>query len=153
MVYNMYMAQNESWVPGIRLCGDVWTDRTELRFAFSRSSGPGGQNVNKVNSKTELRIRPEVIHGLSDAARQRLLVIAGRRINSAGEILIVSELARTQEANRVECLKRLKALIGQALVVPKIRRRSKPTRAAKERRLIGKKRRSEIKRLRSGRGV
>ncbi|MGC8552963.1 MAG: alternative ribosome rescue aminoacyl-tRNA hydrolase ArfB [Phycisphaerae bacterium] len=145
------MAQIESWVPGIRLSGDIWTDRAELRFAFSRSSGPGGQNVNKVNSKTELRIRPEVIHGLSDAARQRLIALAGRRINSAGEILIVSELARTQEANRVECLKRLKALIGAALVVPKLRRRSKPTRASKERRLTGKKIRSEVKRLRAGR--
>ncbi|NNM85490.1 MAG: aminoacyl-tRNA hydrolase [Phycisphaerales bacterium] len=145
------MAQTESWVPGIRLSGDIWTDRAELRFAFSRSSGPGGQNVNKVNSKTELRIRPEVIHGLSDAARQRLRVIAGRRINSAGEILIVSELARTQEANRAECLKRLKTLIGEALVVPKIRRRSKPTRAAKERRLAGKKHRGETKRLRTNR--
>jgi ribosome-associated protein len=136
-------------LPGIELAPGVWTDRAELRFGFSRSSGPGGQNVNKVNSKTELRIRPEALHGLSDGAMGRLRTLAGRRITLEGDLLIVAESERTQESNRQICLKKLRDLIITAAKVPKIRRKTRPSRGAKERRLEGKRVNSAKKRLRS----
>src|SRR5579872_1995334 len=111
-------------LPGVELAPGVWTDRAEVGFGFSRSSGPGGQNVNKVNSKTELRIRPEALHGLSDGAMNRLRTLAGRRITLEGDLLIVAESERTQESNRQICLKKLRDLIITAAKVPKIRRKT-----------------------------
>src|SRR5579862_9987760 len=87
--------------PGVSIAPD------ELTFHFARSGGPGGQNVNKVNTKSELRLRPEAIRGLPERALARLRVAAANRITTDGELLIVSETARTQEGNRRECMERL----------------------------------------------
>ncbi len=138
-----------STVPGIELAPGIWTDRSELRFGFSRSRGPGGQNVNKVNSKTELRIRPEALHGLAEKARVRLREAVANRITADGDILIISDSGRTQESNRQECLKRLGGIIATALVEPKIRRKSRPTKGSVTRRLDQKRARGEVKKQRS----
>ena len=143
------MGEGASYLPGVELAPGVWTDRSELRFGFSRSGGPGGQNVNKVNTKTELRVRPVALHGMSERARQRFLKQAGHRIIDAGDLLITSETERTQDANRQACLRKLRVLIERALVEPKRRRKTKPSRASQERRLKSKKTRGEVKRGRS----
>jgi ribosome-associated protein len=129
----------------------VWTDREQLRFGFSRSSGPGGQNVNKVNTKTELRVNLAALHGISDRALARLRTLAGRRLMDDGDMLFTADTERTQESNRRACLEKLRDLISQALVEPKKRKKSKPSKAAKRRRLEGKKRQGEKKKSRSWR--
>ena len=141
----------DAWLPGIELAPGVWTDRTELRFAFSRSSGPGGQNVNKVNTKTELRIRPEALHGLSEAALTRLRGLAGRRVTADGDLLLVAESERTQESNRHICLQKLRDLLIAAAHEPKIRRKTRPSRGSRQRRLDSKHAHSDKKRQRSAR--
>jgi ribosome-associated protein len=138
-----------TWLPGVELGPGVWTDRTELRFGFSRSSGPGGQNVNKVNTKTELRIRVTAMHGLSDRAVGRLRVQAKNKLTAEGDLLIVSETERTQEGNRRACMDKLRGIIVAAQKEPKIRRKSKPSKGSKVRRLEGKKKNSAKKKLRS----
>jgi ribosome-associated protein len=145
------MTTTGSFVPGIELGPGVWTDREQLRFGFSRSSGPGGQNVNKVNTKTELRISMAAMHGLSDRALGRLRDLAGRRMTADGELLLTADTERTQESNRRACMDKLRGLIEQALIEPKTRKKSKPSRAARKRRLEGKKRQGEKKRQRSWR--
>ncbi|MBI9017888.1 MAG: aminoacyl-tRNA hydrolase [Phycisphaerae bacterium] len=121
-----------------------------LAFNFVRSSGPGGQNVNKVNSCAQLRFDLAGCGDISNAVRQRLLGIASRYLVGNGELLIESQQSRSQHQNRQICLDRLRAMILQALIVPKKRRATKPTKAAKQRRLDAKKRRSAIKQNRSG---
>lgn len=143
------MTHIPSNLPGIELAPGVWTDRAELRFGFTRSSGPGGQNVNKVNTKTELRIRLTSLHGLSDRAVARLAYIARNRLSAEGDLILTADTERTQEANRQACLRKLRSLIEQAQVEPKIRKKTRPSRAAKARRLQSKKAHSEKKRLRS----
>lgn len=142
------MSLTVSNLPGIELAPSVWTDREQLHFGFSRSSGPGGQNVNKVNTKTELRVMPAVLHGLSDKARQRLIILAGRKITDAGELLLTADTERTQEANRQACLKKLRALIVAAQVEPKLRKKTKPSRGSKIRRVESKRVNSTKKQLR-----
>jgi ribosome-associated protein len=138
-----------SFVPGIQLGPGVWTDREQLRFGFSRSSGPGGQNVNKVNTKTELRVSVRALHGMSERALLRLKSAAGRRLLPEGDLLFTADKERTQESNRRACLEKLRQLIEQALVEPKVRRKSKPSRGSKERRLDSKKKQGAKKRDRS----
>jgi ribosome-associated protein len=138
-------------VPGIELGPKVWTDREQLRFGFSRSSGPGGQNVNKVNTKTELRISLTSLHGMSDRAVTRLRTLAGRRLTAEGDLLLTADAERTQESNRRACLEKLRALIAEALVEPKVRKKSKPSKGSKKRRLESKKKQGEKKRSRSWR--
>ena len=138
-----------TWLPGVELGPGVWTDRTELRFGFSRSSGPGGQNVNKVNTKTELRVKVTSMHGLSDRAVARLRAQAGNRITAEDDLLIVSESERTQEGNRRACMDKLRTLIIAAQKEPKVRKKSKPSRGSKVRRLDTKKKHGAKKKLRS----
>ena len=140
------MATDTQFVPGIELGPRVWTDREQLRFGFSRSSGPGGQNVNKLNTKTELRVALTAIHGMSDRALARLKLIAGRKLTADGEILLSADKERTQESNRRACLTKLRALIAEALVEPKVRNKIKISRAAKVRRVEAKRRVSEKQR-------
>jgi len=142
------MTTQPTFLPGIELGPGVWTDREQLRFGFSRASGPGGQNVNKVNTKTELRIGLAAMHGMSDRAVARLRLLAGRRITADGDILLTADAERTQESNRRACMEKLRDLIEQAIVEPKIRRKSKPSKGAKKRRLESKKRQGEKKRQR-----
>src|SRR3954469_5782781 len=134
-VYNMEMISSGTFVPGIELGPGVWTDREQLRFGFSRSSGPGGQNVNKVNTKTELRVGLAALHGMSDRALGRLKALAGRKLLPDGDILLTADTERTQESNRRACLEKLRDLISQAMVEPKVRRKSKPSKGSKKRRL------------------
>ena len=143
------MSTTTTFLPGIELGPKVWTDREQLRFGFSRSSGPGGQNVNKVNTKTELRIALAALHGMSDRAATRLRTLAGRRLTAEGDLLLTADAQRTQESNRRACLEKLRDLIAQALVEPKIRKKSKPSKGSKKRRLESKKKQGEKKKSRS----
>jgi ribosome-associated protein len=111
---------------------------TDLSFAFVRASGPGGQNVNKVSSAVQLRFDMAGSTVLSDAVKGRLRALAGRRVTDDGAILIIARNQRSQDHNRREALERLTELIQRALVIPKARKATKPTRASRERRLEGK---------------
>ena len=124
----------------------------ELEWKFIRSSGPGGQNVNKVSSAVQLRFLLPLNITLSAAVRNRLRRLAGQKLIDDGSILIQARSERSQERNRQEALGRLGALIQAALIEPKIRKKTKPTRASKERRIDSKKRRGSTKRERGGRG-
>jgi ribosome-associated protein len=135
-----------SVTPGIVIPDD------ELEWKFIRSSGPGGQNVNKVSSAVQLRFLLPLNKNLSAAVRNRLRRLAGQKLIDDGSILIQARSERSQERNRQEALGRLGALIQAALIEPKIRKRTKPTRASKERRIDSKKRRGSTKRERGGRG-
>lgn len=121
----------------------------ELSVAFVRSGGPGGQNVNKVSSAVQLRFDLQGSAVLSEAVKQRLRRLAGRRLTDEGAVLIIARTQRSQEQNRREAEERLAQLIEAALVEPKKRHATKPTRASKVRRLDSKTRRSGIKRGRS----
>jgi ribosome-associated protein len=122
----------------------------ELEWKFIRSSGPGGQNVNKVASAVQLRFLLPTNTSLPVAVRNRLRSIAGGKINDDGTILVNARSERSQEQNRREALERLAELIRTAMIEPKIRKKTRPTRASKERRIETKKRRSSTKRDRGG---
>jgi ribosome-associated protein len=121
----------------------------DLSVSFVRASGPGGQNVNKVASAVQLRFDLAGTAVLSEAVKRRLRALAGRRVTDDGAVLIIARNHRTQEQNRREAFERLHDLIDRALIEPKIRRPTKPTRASKERRLGSKVRKQKTKRLRS----
>jgi|ERR1700683_514586 ribosome-associated protein len=131
---------------------DIVIPDEELEWKFIRSSGPGGQNVNKVSSAVQLRFLLPLNGSLSAAVRNRLRRLAGQKLIDDGSILIQARSERSQERNRQEALGRLGALIQAALIEPKIRKKTKPTRASKERRIESKKRRGSTKRERGGRG-
>ena len=119
-----------------------------LEFRAVRASGPGGQNVNKVSNAIELRFDASAWTALYPAARARLSRIAGRRMTDAGLIVIDAQRFRSLEQNRADALERLASMISEALVEPKPRRPTRPTRASKERRLASKTRESRNKKLR-----
>ena len=121
---------------------------SDLSFAFIRASGPGGQNVNKVSSAVQLRFDMAGTTALSDAVKSRLRALAGRRVTDDGAILITARNQRSQDHNRREALERLADLISRALIVPKTRKATKPTRASKERRLESKTRQQQTKKAR-----
>ena len=131
---------------------DIVIPDDELEWKFIRSSGPGGQNVNKVSGAVQLRFLLPLNITLSAAVRNRLRRLAGQKLIDDGSILIQARSERSQERNRQEALGRLGALIQAALIEPKIRKKTKPTRASKERRIDSKKRRGSTKRERGGRG-
>ena len=122
---------------------------SELSLSFVRSSGPGGQNVNKVATAAQLRFDLERSAVLTDGVKARLKALSGRRLTADGSILIIARNHRTQEGNRREAHERLTDLIRRALTVPKPRKATKPTRAARERRLEHKTRLRHTKRLRA----
>ena len=124
----------------LELAPDVWIAAAEVRFAFSRSSGPGGQAVNKLSTRAELRVAVDSIEGLSQQVRTRLRGLAGRRLTQGDEIVITAESERSQLDNRRACVDRLRALVADALAIPKPRRPTRPTRGAVERRLDAKRR-------------
>jgi ribosome-associated protein len=122
----------------------------EFEWKFIRSSGPGGQNVNKVASAVQLRFLLPRNVSLPVAARNRLRRLAGQRLIDDGSILISARSERSQEQNRRDALERLAELIRAALIEPKIRKKTRPTLGSKERRIESKKRRGTTK---QGRGA
>ena len=125
----------------------------ELEFRFFRAGGPGGQNVNKVETAVQLRFDAAGSPSLSDEVRERLLKLAGSRATKDGLVLITAQRFRTQELNRADAIERLYALIERARHVPKTRRPTRPTKASKERRLAGKAVRSGVKKARGRPGM
>jgi ribosome-associated protein len=117
----------------------------EFEWRFMRASGPGGQNVNKVSSAAQLRFLLAANTSLPADAKRRLRRLAGHRLVDDGSILIAARSERSQEQNRREALGRLEALIREALIEPKVRKRTRPTKGSKERRLDSKKRRGSTK--------
>jgi ribosome-associated protein len=122
----------------------------ELEWKFIRASGPGGQNVNKVSSAVQLRFNLPFNSSIPVAARNRLRRLAGQKLLDDGTILFSARSERSQEQNRRAALERLAALIRAALIEPKIRRKTKPTKGSKERRIESKKHRGATKQGRSG---
>ncbi len=121
---------------------------SDLAVAFTRSAGPGGQNVNKVASAVQLRFALAENTTLRSDVKARLRALAGHRVTDSGELLIVARESRSQEQNRRLAEERLADLVRRALVAPKKRHATKPTRASRERRLDVKARSQRIKKLR-----
>ena len=129
---------------------DVSIPDEEFEWKFIRSSGPGGQNVNKVASAVQLRFLLPLNTSLPTTAKNRLRRMAGQRLIDDGSILISARSERSQEQNRRDALERLAELIRAALIEPKIRKKTRPTLGSKERRIESKKRRGTTK---QGRGA
>ena len=126
-------------------------DEREIDESFVRASGPGGQNVNKLSTAVQLRFDVRNSPSLPGDVRERLTRLAGSRMTNDGVIVIIAQRHRTQVRNREDALERLVELIRQAAVRPVKRRPTRPTKASRERRIEGKKRRGGIKNLRRSR--
>jgi ribosome-associated protein len=131
---------------GLQITPTLIIDDGEIDERFVRASGPGGQNVNKVATAVQLRFDAGRSRSLTGEIRERLRALAGTRMTAEGVIVIDARAFRTQAENREDARKRLVALLRQAIVRPKRRRRTKPTVASREQRLTSKKRRSDTKR-------
>ncbi|HEX6790570.1 MAG TPA: alternative ribosome rescue aminoacyl-tRNA hydrolase ArfB [Candidatus Krumholzibacteria bacterium] len=132
----------------IEITPAISLDESELEITFVRSSGPGGQNVNKVATAAQLRFDAMHSRNLPADVRDRLRARAGSRLTRDGVLIITARRFRTQERNRADAIARLVELIRAAAVPPRARRTTKVSRAAKARRVDAKRRRSDTKRMR-----
>src|SRR6185295_984442 len=132
----------------IRITDQISIEESELEESFVRSSGPGGQNVNKLSTAVQLRFDVRQSPSLPNDVAVRLMRLAGKRMTKDGVLVLIAQNHRTQERNRAEAQERLIDLIRQAAVRPVPRRATKPTKASKQRRIESKKRRSNVKALR-----
>jgi len=132
----------------IRITDSIAIDESELTEDFVRSSGPGGQNVNKLSTAVQLRFNARRSPSLPNDVALRLMRLAGSRLTKDGVIVITAQSHRTQERNRQDARDRLIALIKEAAVVPAKRRPTKPTKASREKRIESKKHRGSIKGMR-----
>ena len=130
----------------IRVTNDIALGEDEIVEQFIRSSGPGGQNVNKVATAVQLRFDVARSPNLPDAVRERLMRLAGRRLTGDGVLIIDARRYRTREQNRRDALDRLVALVRKAAIAPTPRKATRPTAASRRRRLEGKQRRGILKR-------
>ena len=135
----------------VRVNDAILIPAAELTWSFARSGGPGGQNVNKVESKAELRWTPDgsrALANLPQDTRAWLISRLAPRLTLEGELLVTSTLTRDQIRNREDCVDKLAAVIRAALAKPKKRKPTKPSKGAKDRRIAAKKRRSDVKKTR-----
>ncbi len=131
----------------LTLAPGVAVARSALRFSFDRSSGPGGQNVNKVATRATLRIEIATLRGAMPAdAVARLIALAGDRVNKAGELVLHDESTRSQRRNREACVERLAQLVAQAMVRPRPRHATRVPRSQRRKRLENKRIRGATKR-------
>jgi ribosome-associated protein len=134
----------------IQITNNIWLLDDELEEKFIRSSGPGGQNVNKVSTAVQLRFNVRLSSSLPERVREKILNSGDSRLTNDGELVLVAARHRTQEANRRDALDRLKDIIRDAAHVPRKRVATKPTLGSKKRRLDSKTKRGKVKKYRSG---
>ena len=132
----------------INITKNISIDEREIQMEFIHASGPGGQNVNKVATAVQLRFNVSASASLPDYVRHRLAHLAGKRITEKGILIIEAKRFRTQEKNRQDAVKRLVDLIRKATEKPKVRRKTLPTRASKEKRLETKRYKAQVKTIR-----
>ena len=132
----------------IRVTDHISIDEREIEESFVRASGPGGQNVNKLATAMQLRFDVRGSPSLPAEVRARLERLAGTRVTRDGVLIIIAQRHRTQARNREDALERLVELVSRAAVAPRLRRPTRPTAAARRRRVEAKKHRAGVKRLR-----